>query len=194
MGRINRGEELGCLFPIQWKGPEESGHPRACYQGKGRGLRWTTSDTVADWSAGLSRGIGMSLCRLHLLTEFSLPNCPRGLNFTWWGCCSLYFQHKLTELAHSFFLLFYSCVCVCLYGPFNCISFHKFSRQLSAFPLLFYSILVSVSVFMALSTVFLSINSPDNSPLSHSVLPVLFLPYWSFQLYISLWKSPSALI
>ena len=53
---------------------------------------------------------------------------------------------------------------------------------------------VFVSVFMALSTVFHSINSPDNSLLSHSVLPVLFLPYWSFQLYISLWKSPSALI
>ena len=41
----------------------------------------------------------------------------------------------------------------------------------------FYSVLVSISVFMALSTVFHSINSPDNSPLSHSVLPVLFLPY-----------------
>ena len=27
---------------------------------------------------------------------------------------------------------------------------------------------------------------PDNSPLSHSVLPVLSLPYWSFQLCISL--------
>ena len=40
----------------------------------------------------------------------------------------------------------------------------------------FYSVLVSVSVVMALSTVFHSINSPDNSPLSHSVLPVLFLP------------------
>ena len=25
--------------------------------------------------------------------------------------------------------------CFCLYGPFNCISFHKFSRQLSAFSL-----------------------------------------------------------
>ena len=37
-------------------------------------------------------------------------------------------------------------------------------------------VLVSVSVFMALSTVFHSINSPDNPPLSHSVLPVLFLP------------------
>ena len=37
-------------------------------------------------------------------------------------------------------------------------------------------------------------NPPDNSPLSHSVLPVLPLPYWSFQLYISLWKSLSALI
>ena len=58
----------------------------------------------------------------------------------------------------------------------------------------FYSILVSVSVFIALSTLFHSINSPDNSLLSHSVLLVLILPYWSFQLYISLWKSPSALI
>ena len=50
-------------------------------------------------------------------------------------------------------------------------------------PTPFYSVLVTVSVFMALSTVFHSINSPDNSPLSHSVLPVSFLPYWSFQLY-----------
>ena len=46
---------------------------------------------------------------------------------------------------------------------------------------------------MALSTVLHSINSPDNSPLSNSVLLVLFLPYWFSQLYISLWKSPSAL-
>ena len=50
----------------------------------------------------------------------------------------------------------------------------------------FYSVLVSISVFIALSTVFHSINSPDNSPLSHSVLPVLSLPYWPFQLYVSL--------
>ena len=49
-----------------------------------------------------------------------------------------------------------------------------------------YSVLVSISVFMSLSTVFLSINYTDNSSLSHSVLLVLFLPYWSFQLYISL--------
>ena len=48
-----------------------------------------------------------------------------------------------------------------------------------------YSVLVSVSVFMALSTVFHSINSLDNSSLSHSVLPVLFLPYWPLQQYIS---------
>ena len=51
--------------------------------------------------------------------------------------------------------------------------------------LFFYSVLVSVSVFQALSTVFHSMNSPDNSPLSHPVLPILFLPYWSFPLYIS---------
>ena len=59
-----------------------------------------------------------------------------------------------------------------------------------------YSVLVSISVFMALSPVFHSINSPNDSPLYHSVLPVsnsivhsvlpiLILPYRSFQLYIS---------
>ena len=61
-------------------------------------------------------------------------------------------------------------------------------------PTPFYPVLVSVSVFMVLSTVFHSINSPHNSLLSYCVLPVSFLPYRSLQLYISLWKSPSALI
>ena len=44
-------------------------------------------------------------------------------------------------------------------------------------PTPFYSVLVSVSVFMALSAVFHSINSSDNSPFSHSVLPVSSPPY-----------------
>ena len=45
----------------------------------------------------------------------------------------------------------------------------------------FYSVLVSISVFMVLSTIFQSINSPDNSMFSHSVLPVSSDSYWSFQ-------------
>ena len=53
---------------------------------------------------------------------------------------------------------------------------------------------VLVHVFMVLSTVFHSINPPNNSPFSHSVLPVLSLPYWCFQLYISLQKFPTALV
>ena len=56
-------------------------------------------------------------------------------------------------------------------------------------PTPFHSVLVSISVFVALSTVFQSINSPDNSPLFHSVPPVLILPYWLFQLYTFLSKS-----
>ena len=76
----------------------------------------------------------------------------------------------------------------CLFWPFF---FSKFiSLPFSCYDL----VLMSVPDFMALSTVFHSANYPDNSPLSHSVLLVLFLPNWSFQLYISLWKSPSALI
>ena len=61
-------------------------------------------------------------------------------------------------------------------------------------PTPFYSVLVPISVFIALSTVFPSINSPDNSPFSHSVFPILSLPHCSFQLYVSLRKSSSALI
>ena len=63
---------------------------------------------------------------------------------------------------------------------------YVFDVNQPSLPTPFYSVHVSISVFIALSTVFRSINSPDNSLLSHSVLPVLFLPYWSFQLYISL--------
>ena len=59
-----------------------------------------------------------------------------------------------------------------------------------ACPLLFYSVLVSVSAFMALSTVFYSINSPDNSLLSHSVLPVLFLPH----LWLTGLKAPTNIL
>ena len=56
------------------------------------------------------------------------PPCPRGLTFTWWGCCGLCLWHKSTDS-----------------------------------PTQFYSVLVSVSVFLALSAAFHSINSPDNS-------------------------------
>ena len=57
---------------------------------------------------------------------------------------------------------------------------HVFDINQPSLPTSFYSVLVSVSVFMALSTVFHSVNSPDSSPFSPSVLPVLSLPYWSF--------------
>ena len=60
----------------------------------------------------------------HNAASFS----TRGLIFTSWGCCGLSQRHTSAELAHSFLLR--SCVCFCLYGPFNCISFHKFFKQL----------------------------------------------------------------
>ena len=62
---------------------------------------------------------------------FSLLDGLCRLTFRWWGCCGLCQRHKPTMLAYSF--LFCSCVYFCLYGSFNCFSFHKFSQQLSAF-------------------------------------------------------------
>ena len=61
------------------------------------------------------------------------------------------------------------------------VTVHVFDMNHPSLPTPFYSVLVSVSIFMALSTVFHSVNSPNNCLLSHSVLTVLFLTYWSFE-------------
>ena len=55
-------------------------------------------------------------------------------------------------------------------------------------PTPFYSVIVSISAFMALSNVFNSINFPDNSPSSDSVLPVYFCLIGPFN-YVSLYES-----
>ena len=69
--------------------------------------------------------------------------------------------HKATELARSFS---FCCVYFCLNGPFNCISFHEFSRQLSVFSLCSSDL---VSALLVLSTTYLCIKvsfSPDIIP------------------------------
>ena len=70
-------------------------------------------------------------------------------------------------------------------SPGGNVTVYVFNINQPSLPAPFYSVLVSVSASMSLSTVFHFIKFPDNSPFSHSVLLVLFLPYWSFQLYIS---------
>ena len=93
------------------------------------------------------------------LPPYTLPCGPHGLTFTWWGCCGLCHWHKPAELAHSF--LFCSCVCFCLNAPFNWISFHKFSLQLSIFSLCSSGL---ISALWVLSTICLCMKvslSPD---------------------------------
>ena len=63
------------------------------------------------------------------------------------------------------------------------VAVYVFDINQPSLPIPVYSVLVSASVFMAPSNVFHSINSPDKSALSLSVLLVLFLPFWSFQPY-----------
>ena len=81
--------------------------------------------------------------------------CPHWLIFTWWGCRDLCLWHKATKLAHSF--LFCACIRFRLYGPSTCISFHKFSWQLSAFSLCSSSL---NSASLVLSTTYLFIKVP----------------------------------
>ena len=77
---------------------------------------------------------------------------PHRLTFSWWGCYGLCLRHKPTELAHS---LFWCCICVCLYGPFTRISFHKFSWQFSAVSLCFSG---PISALLVLSTIYLFVK------------------------------------
>ena len=75
------------------------------------------------------------LMKLFFFSFFFLFPRPRGLTFMWLRCYGLCQRRNPTEPAHSF--IFCSCVCFCLYGPFNCISFRTVSRQLSSFLTLF---------------------------------------------------------
>ena len=56
--------------------------------------------------------------------------------------------------------------------------------QVPSLPTPFYSVLVSLSVFMALSTVLHSIILPTALRFLTLFFSSFFLPYWSFQLYI----------
>ena len=83
---------------------------------------------------------------------------PRA-HLSWWGSYGLCQRHKLTELAHS--LLFCSCVYLRVYGPFNCISFHKLSRQLSIFSLCSSGIISALLVLSAIHLFMKDSFSPD---------------------------------
>ena len=88
-----------------------------------------------------------------LFTHVSSGSPSRGGNVT------VYVWYKLTKLAHSF--LFRSCVYFSLYGPFNCISFHKFSQQLSIFSLCS-SGLISALLVLSTKYLFMKVSfSPD---------------------------------
>ena len=47
-----------------------------------------------------------ALEKAHMRSIPSLRNGPRGLFFTWWGCCGLCQRREPTELARSFLFLF----------------------------------------------------------------------------------------
>ena len=101
------------------------------------------------------------------------------------GCCLLlllmYFFSLSVSIRQSVSVRL-SCSCALTLTWLGCYGLCP-RRKLTELALPFY--LLSVSVLMALSTSFHSMNSPDNSPFFHSVLPAFSLPCWSFQLYVS---------
>ena len=66
------------------------------------------------------------------------------------------------------------------------VAVYVFDISQPSLPTPFYSVLVSVSVCMALSTVFHSINSPDKHAAFSLCASGLVLPYWSSKLSIFL--------
>ena len=72
------------------------------------------------------------------------------------------------------------------------VAVYIFDINQPSMPTPFYSVLVSVFIFMAFSTIFHSINSPDKSLLSHSVPLVLFPPFLVLStIYLFMTVSPN---
>ena len=80
------------------------------------------------------------------------------------------------ELLLETFFFFTSILCPHGLTASRCgdVAVYVFDINQSSLPTPFYSVLVAVSVFTALSTVFHFIDYFNNFQLSHSVLPVLF--------------------
>ena len=74
----------------------------------------------------------------------------------------------------------------CTFHVVGFVAVYVFDINLSSVPTPFCSVLVSITVFMALSNVFHSINSTNNSLLSHSVLPVFFALLVFSSVYLSM--------
>ena len=124
----------------QWKGEEDkadrgiggkrtSGNGQASSSARPRGQRRTGEN-------GEEKKNGYKII-CGALTTLAVRNWW----WWWWWWC--------TELAHSF--LFCSFVYSCLYGPLNCISFHKLSQQLSFLTLLFRPYLCLIGPFSYIS-------------------------------------------
>ena len=123
-------------------------------KGEERGDHAGPSQTKTDW-------LYSEPVPSVMLNDGIVKICFRdGSSFVHWRrCCGWCLWLKPTKFAHSSLLS--SCVCFCLYGPFNCISFLKLSRQLSAFSLCSFGL---ISAILVLSTVHLFMKvffSPD---------------------------------
>ena len=140
---------------------EQAGHGVHCRRWSGCYLTWQTLCAVltAEWLLWpLTAVFARSSVRPWSTSGIDRPlqdplKGPRGLTFTWWGCCDLCSGHKPIDLAHSLKKISF-CVYFCIYGTFDCISFRKFSRQLSAFLLcssgLIFALLVLWNIIISL--------------------------------------------
>ena len=97
---------------------------------------------------------------LYLLAWVSLVTTVKSVwsapCYVLFRCCHVVVDFVFIISKARFYGLYF-----CLYGPFNCISFHKFSRQLSVF---LFCCSGLISVLLVLSTVYLVMKvsfSPD---------------------------------
>ena len=114
----------------------------SCHAESGRIYSRVTKERMTNWKLSCA----YSCCRhytdgmLHRgvrssVWNYSLAVVPKG-SPSRGGDVTVHVWHKPAELTHS--SLFCSCVYFCLYGPFNCISFHKFSPTTLRFLILFF--------------------------------------------------------
>ena len=116
-----------------------------------------------------------SLIKFHFEQEWPVRNSVTLMSpyvFEIWEVKKIMVHNIVTFCYVLWLCLFVPCgLTLTWWGCYGLCPWHKPTELAHSF----YSVLVSFPVFMALSVILQLMNSPDNSPLSHSVLSVLFL-------------------
>ena len=124
-------------------------------------LYWEREATKPSFKPGADEKSWSTCWKESCLSAFPVYSAPAG-SPSWGEDVMVYVtdikQPSLPTPSHC------SCICFGLCGPFNCISVHIFSRQLSLFSLLFFRSFLCLLLVLSATSLYESLLQPWYNP------------------------------